>query len=54
MEVVLLDSKCYPLTENESTSSESFWKSSRKILAANKSLYNKGEWPVNKCDEGQY
>ena len=41
MEVVLLDSKCYPLTENESTSSESFWKSSRKILAANKSLYNK-------------
>ena len=41
MEVVLLDSKCYPLTENESTSSESFWKLSRKILAANKLLYNK-------------
>ena len=28
MEVVLLDSKCYPLTENESTSTESFLKSS--------------------------
>ena len=41
MEVVLLDSKCYPLVQNESTSNESFWKSSRKILAANKSLYDK-------------
>jgi len=41
MEVVLLDSKCYPLAQNESPSNESFWKSSRKILAANKSLYDK-------------
>ena len=41
MEVELLDSKCYPFTENESTSTKSFWKSSCKILAANKSLYDK-------------
>ena len=41
MKVVLLGSKCYPLAQNESTSYESFWKSSRKNLAANKSLYDK-------------
>ncbi len=40
-DVVLLDKKCYPLMENDSTSSESFWKSSPKVLAANKSLYHK-------------
>lgn len=41
MEVVLLDSKCYPLMMNDSTSGEGFWKSSRKVLAANKALYLK-------------
>ena len=40
-EVVLLDSKGYPLLDNNSTSGESFWKSTRKILAANKQLYRK-------------
>ena len=39
--VILLDSKCYPILENESTSVEAFWKSSRKILAANREAYNK-------------
>ena len=40
-DVVLLDSKGYPLLDNESTTGESFWKSTRKILAANKQLYRK-------------
>ena len=40
-DVVLLDSKGYPLLDNESTSGESFWKSTRKILAANRQLYRK-------------
>lgn len=31
----------YPLAQNKSTSNESFWKSSRKFLAANKLLYDK-------------
>ncbi len=39
--VVLLDSKCYPLMDNDSTRGASFWKSSRKVLAANKALYRK-------------
>ena len=38
---VLLDSKGYPLLDNESTSGDSFWKSTRKILAANRQLYRK-------------
>ncbi len=41
MEVVLLDSKSYPLMDNDSTRGASFWKSSRKVLAANKALYRK-------------
>ena len=40
-DVVLLDSKCYPLLENESTSGEAFWKSTRKVLAANRRLYSR-------------
>ena len=39
--VILLDSKCYPILENESTSSECFWKTSRKILVANRDNYDK-------------
>lgn len=39
--VILLDSKCYPILENESTSGEAFWKSTRKVLAANHDLYYK-------------
>ena len=39
--VVLLDSKCYPLLDNESTNGEAFWKSTQKVLAANRDLYNK-------------
>ena len=37
--VILLDSKCYPLSDNSGTTGIDFWKSSRKILTASKSLY---------------
>ena len=40
-EVILLDSKCFPLMKNESTSGIDFWKSTRKILAASASLWEK-------------
>lgn len=39
-QVVLSDSKCFPLLCNEGTSGY-FWKGSRKILAASKSHYEK-------------
>ena len=39
LDVILLDSKCYPLLENESTSGETFWRSTRKVLAASRSIY---------------
>ena len=38
---ILLDSKCYPLLENESTREETFWRSTSKVLAANSGIYNK-------------
>ena len=41
MDVILLDSKCYPLLENDSTSVESFWRGTRKVLAANRAMYDK-------------
>ena len=41
LDVILLDSKCYPLLDNDSTRGEAFWKSTRKVLAANRGLYNK-------------
>ena len=41
LDVVLVDSKCYPLLDNDSTRGEAFWKSTRKVLAANRGLYNK-------------
>ena len=40
-EVVLLDSKGCPLLEDDNTSRETFLKSTRRILAANKQLYRK-------------
>ncbi len=39
--VVLLDSKCFPILENSTTTTGEFWKSNRKILAASKELYTK-------------
>ena len=39
IEMILLDSKCFKLYDNESTSGMDFWKSSRKILAASKQAY---------------
>ena len=41
MDVILLDSKCYPLLENDITSVESFWRGTRKVLAANRAMYDK-------------
>ena len=41
LDVVLLNSKSYPLLDNDSTRGEAFWKSTRKVLAANRGLYNK-------------
>ena len=38
-DVVLMDSKCYPLLDSEGTSGLGFWKSTRKILAVSRSLY---------------
>ena len=40
-DVILLDSKCYPLLDNAATSVVSFWRSTRKILAASKSIFQK-------------
>ena len=36
IEVVLLDSKCFPLLDNESTQGTGFWKSTLKVLAASR------------------
>ena len=41
VDVFFLDSKCYPLLENDSTSVESFWRGTRKVLAANRAIYGK-------------
>ena len=40
-EVVLLDSKCFPLRDCDSTVASEFWKSNRRILAASMSLFTK-------------
>ena len=40
-QAILLDSKCYPLLSNESTSGVDFWRSTRKILAASRAVYEK-------------
>ena len=40
-EVVVLDSKCFPIIECESTTSMEFWKSNRRVLVASKALYQK-------------
>ena len=39
--VVLLDSKLFPLIDNESTTGAGFWKSTRKIIATSRSAYEK-------------
>ena len=40
-EVVLLDSKCYPITANEITSDPEYWKGTRKVIAAHRGNYEK-------------
>ena len=41
IDVILLDSKCYPILDNDSTAGESFWRSTRKVLAASRAVYEK-------------
>jgi len=40
-EVVLLDSKLFPVIDNESTSGPEFWRSTRKIIAVSRATYEK-------------
>ncbi len=40
-DIILLDSKCFPVLDNETTRSTEYWKSTRKILAASMSLYSR-------------
>lgn len=40
-EVIPLDSKCYPLFASEETADPDFWKSSRKIVAASRTRFEK-------------
>jgi len=40
-DVILLDSKCFPLLDNDNTKGIEFWKSTRKVLAANCLTYTK-------------
>lgn len=40
-DVVLLDSKCFPILDTDTTTTTDFWKSNRKVLAASRSLYTK-------------
>ena len=56
-EVILLDSKCYPLLPNDDTSCAEFWKSTRKVIAAPKQTYEKlggvsadTDW-LKECDQ---
>ena len=37
---ILLDSKCYPIPSSSGTCGIDFWKGTRMILAASKSLYS--------------
>lgn len=47
-DTILLDSKLYPVLENDATSGIEFWKSTRKIMAASRSLYERlGGAPSN-------
>ena len=40
-DILLLDSKCFPTLENDTTAFIDFWNYYRNILAASKSLYTK-------------
>ena len=40
-EVVLLDSKCFPVLESDTTLGTDYWKSNCKVLAASKTLHSK-------------
>ena len=52
-DVILLDSKLYPLIANESTAGIDFWKSNRKIIATSRSVFDKlvGKSPADEICE---
>ena len=59
-EVILLDSKCYHLFASVETADPDFWKSSRKIIAASKTHFEKlggvvaettADWPKQMTDK---
>ena len=41
LDVVLLNSKLYPIIDNENTSGAEFWRSTRKIIAVSRASYEK-------------
>lgn len=41
LDVVLLDSKLFPIMDNETTSGPEFWRSTRKIIAVSRASYEK-------------
>ena len=53
--VTLLDSKCFPIMENDATSETEFWRLNRNILAASSSLYTKlvGSYANPNCARGE-
>ena len=58
-DVILLDSKCYPILPNDDTSCAEFWKSTRKVIAAPKQSYEKlggvsadTDW-LKECEENE-
>ena len=52
-EAILLDSKLYPLIVNDSTSGLDYWKSSRKIIATSRTVYEKivGKSPAEELSQ---
>ena len=52
-EAILLDSKLYPLIANDSTSGLDYWKSSRKIIATSRTVYEKivGKSPAEELSQ---
>ena len=51
--VILLDSKLYPLIDSEATSGLDYWKSTRKIIAAPRSIYERlvGKSPAEEISQ---
>ena len=46
-DVILLDSKLFPLTDNNSATGVDFWRSTRKVIKSNSSKTGKSLHPCN-------